>query len=207
MSKGKEKPAHEGKSVGVDQVTSMRPNKAANKTKDVTRQKKRKAFVRHPDAPLSSSLKRQKLTYDDDEAAKPDRDSHGDETLSRTLERQKVSYDNDEATKGDRGGHGDQTCFFWYHDNCARSQEPRTNYHCFFRHGLTDPPSMVKPPPGYVHRKPCELELCPGDASKDNGDRDKRYFEGKTKEMQVELISMDKVDQERDWYLSGFDDC
>ena len=165
-SKGKGKPAHEGKSVEVDQVTSMRPNKATNKRKDVMQQKKRKAFGQHPDAPLSSALKRQELSYDDN------------------------------ATKADRDSHGDETCFFWYHDHSRRSQDPRMNYQCKFRHGLTDPPSMVKPPPGYIHHKPCELELCPGDASEEDGDCDKRYFEGKTKKMQVELISMGKSNQE-----------
>lgn len=78
------------------------------------------------------------------------------------------------------------------------------NYQCSFRHALTDPPSMVKPPPGYIHQKPCDLELCPGDASEDNGDCEKRYFEGNTKKLEWQRTKMG--DHEQDWYLSGFDD-
>ncbi|KAK5136334.1 hypothetical protein LTR08_003707 [Meristemomyces frigidus] len=53
------------------------------------------------------------------------------------------------------------TCFFWYHGNCKRSREMAG---CGLLHALTSPPTMVQPPPGYVHARACGLEWCPGDA-------------------------------------------
>ncbi|RMX92483.1 hypothetical protein D0867_14575 [Hortaea werneckii] len=51
------------------------------------------------------------------------------------------------------------TCFFWYHGHCSRA----ATRGCDYPHCLTDPPSMVQPPPGYVHTRLCILPWCPGD--------------------------------------------
>ncbi|KAK8198668.1 hypothetical protein M8818_006535 [Zalaria obscura] len=50
-------------------------------------------------------------------------------------------------------------CFFWYHGSCARHRDRG----CEYLHQMTNPPQMVQPPPGYVHRTPCRLPFCPGD--------------------------------------------
>lgn len=52
------------------------------------------------------------------------------------------------------------TCFFWYHGHCSRAETRG----CDYLHCLTNPSSMVQPPPGYVHAKPCILPWCPGDS-------------------------------------------
>jgi hypothetical protein len=74
------------------------------------------------------------------------------------------------------------------------------------RHELRDPPKMVKPPPGYVHREPCEREWCPGDAKAETEGDDctKRYFE--SNEVESEDSSDDEDGQGQDWYLTGFDE-
>ena len=206
-SRREEKQAHERENSVFGNKTDSRLMAPTKKTNNPNPEKKRKAARPHPDTPLSRGFKRQKLSYDDDgegEATKPDRQSH---KYSGAVKRQKFSHDNHSSTKPERNSDGDETCFFWYHGTCARPQERRRNYHCPFLHGLTNPPTMVKPPPGYVHRMPCELELCPGDASKNEVHGDKRYFEGTTKRMGGEQTSREKVDKEQDWYLSGFDDC
>lgn len=98
------------------------------------REEKRKVPVRHQDEPTRAEPKRLKISYDED------------------------------VTDVQAVDHSKATCFFWYHGRCARSLDPRQNYMCEHRHALTDPPSMVCPPPGYVHQKPCYLKWCPGDA-------------------------------------------
>ncbi|EME49896.1 hypothetical protein DOTSEDRAFT_77063 [Dothistroma septosporum NZE10] len=54
-----------------------------------------------------------------------------------------------------------ETCFFWYHDTCARSCDKSG---CSFLHELTETPSIVQPPPGCKHKSPCAKPWCPGDA-------------------------------------------
>lgn len=62
------------------------------------------------------------------------------------------------------------TCFFWYHGHCSRA----ATRGCDYPHCLTDPPSMVQPPPGYVHARPCILPWCPGDSpAKTNQSKEK----------------------------------
>lgn len=51
-----------------------------------------------------------------------------------------------------------ETCFFWYHDNCNR-------INCPYKHALTDPPSVVHPPPNYQHPRSCGLEWCAAERS------------------------------------------
>lgn len=53
--------------------------------------------------------------------------------------------------------HAGEVCFFWYHGSCKRGRW------CSMLHKMTDPPSFVQPPPGYMHHVPCGLEWCPGD--------------------------------------------
>ncbi|KAF2803948.1 uncharacterized protein BDZ99DRAFT_545733 [Mytilinidion resinicola] len=51
-----------------------------------------------------------------------------------------------------------RTCFFWYHNGtCHRG---RGGSACPFSHTIT-PGVPVQPPPGYFHRTPCTLPLCP----------------------------------------------
>lgn len=51
-------------------------------------------------------------------------------------------------------GQPKETCFFWYHGECRRGDR------CHLAHEthITWPISV---PPGYVHRIPCDLPLCP----------------------------------------------
>lgn len=59
------------------------------------------------------------------------------------------------STKAKR--HAGEVCFFWYHGSCRRARR------CSMLHKMTNPPSFVQPPPGYMHYVPCGLEWCPGD--------------------------------------------
>lgn len=55
-------------------------------------------------------------------------------------------------------GAANETCFFWYHGMCQRGTQ------CNLLHALAEPPTLVQPPPGFVHfHGPCGLRLCPGD--------------------------------------------
>ncbi|KXT04008.1 hypothetical protein AC578_9261 [Pseudocercospora eumusae] len=56
-----------------------------------------------------------------------------------------------------------ETCFFWYHGRCARAEDEKNGFYCPHKHYLSNPPSMVQAPPGYVHKRPCYLAWCPGD--------------------------------------------
>ena len=104
--------------------------------RDAHETNKRKACVRHRDDPASLAAKRQKIDYDE----QPEY-PHSSQKL-------------------------EETCFFWYHGRCSRSLGPRNNYRCDYKHELTNPPTMVRPPPEYVHYAPCGLEWCPGDGGK-----------------------------------------
>lgn len=153
---------------------------------------KRKYPIRHPDDPTPSVSKRHKIDYDE---------------MSESLS---------------EGRDNNETCFFWYHGRCSRALDVRNNYQCDFRHALTDPPTMVQPPPGYVHKKPCGLEWCPGDAA-EACDTSKRYFKGiedrstkcgivsEKSEADEALLEQDgesceASDNGEDWYLSGFEE-
>ncbi|KAF2497631.1 hypothetical protein BU16DRAFT_559366 [Lophium mytilinum] len=51
-----------------------------------------------------------------------------------------------------------RTCFFWYHNGACNR---KTGYNpCPFSHSI-NPGVLVEPPPGYKHREPCTLPLCP----------------------------------------------
>lgn len=102
----------------------------------------------HPDDPLAQSQamgKRQSVSYEDLYSDTPPQSAPA-------------------PARPDRSSSTSQTtCFFWYHGTCARGKDRRG---CPMRHALSDPPTMVKPPPGFVHPKACELEWCPGDGQK-----------------------------------------
>jgi hypothetical protein len=52
-----------------------------------------------------------------------------------------------------------QTCFLWYHDSCPKKGKKCTNLHA-----LTNPPSYVVAPEGYIHEKGvCGRDWCAGD--------------------------------------------
>lgn len=103
-----------------------------------------------------------------------------------------------------------ETCFFWYHDSCGRA---RTSA-CPYLHQLTDPPTMVQPPPGYVHRTPCVREWCPGDAGgAQTSRRNDRGREGlganasRAEHNGGNGNDNDKhEDDNQDWFLTGFDE-
>ena len=114
----------------------------------LNRKKKRKAPIRHRDEPMPELIKRQRITYDD------------------------------EATEDLQVNHKHETCFFWYHGRCPRSLNPPNNYQCEYKHELSDPPSMVPPPPGYDHRTPCGLAWCAAEAKNTISDRQTSPTEG-----------------------------
>ncbi|KAK3697307.1 hypothetical protein LTR37_017540 [Vermiconidia calcicola] len=100
-----------------------------------------------------SSMKKRKVPF-----------RHHDDPTPVAGKRRKVDYDEvSEATQDVKAEA--ETCFFWYHGRCSRSLDPRNNYHCDYRHDLTDQPTMVQPPPGYKHPAVCGLEWCPGDGA------------------------------------------
>ena len=88
---------------------------------------------------------------------------HRDDPAPQEAKRQKIQYD-EESRFTTEAQQGEEICFFWYHGQCSRLHDARFNYQCNSKHGLTDPHTMVLPPPGYIHSKPCGLEWCPGDA-------------------------------------------
>jgi len=91
-----------------------------------------------------------------------------DDPLKNSARQTDIEYDEYE---GERLSPSEGvTCFFWYHGHCGRAADRG----CDYLHRLTDPPSMVQPPPGYVHAKPCILPWCPGDSpAKTNQSREK----------------------------------
>lgn len=84
-------------------------------------------------------------------------------------------------------------------------------------HAETDPPTMVEPPPGYVHRQPCTLEWCPGDAvekRKESARKEKkkaqRYFESAKVKLEEEGSEEGEIREndersESEWFLGGFE--
>ena len=101
---------------------------------------------------------------------------HPDE-LIRSAKRSKMYCDEQPATFG-QGQNANRPCFFWYHGACNRTYDARHQSGCHMKHELDDPRSMIQPPPGYGHRKPCGLEWCRGDA-KESRDAAKRYFKSR----------------------------
>lgn len=81
-----------------------------------------------------------------------------------------------------------------------------------YRHELTDPPTMVQPPPGYVHRNGgCGLPWCPGDFRvSDPQPKPKEHVPQAVKnedECEQDEESGDEDGESREeWYLKGFDD-
>ncbi|KAK5120312.1 hypothetical protein LTR85_006518 [Meristemomyces frigidus] len=110
---------------------------------DETRNQRVRPIVRHRGDPTPTAKSRQKTSYEDEAPAS------SPATPSA----------NEKPAEDDR-----ETCFFWYHGSCARANDIRHNYTCRLRHALTEPPTMVQPPPRYTHARPCGLEWCPGDA-------------------------------------------
>ncbi|KAK4506877.1 hypothetical protein PRZ48_000610 [Zasmidium cellare] len=125
-------------------------------------------------------------------------------------------------TKRVKASAANETCFFWYHGKCSRSQDAHRGFACPFLHELTDPPSMVQPPPGYVHREPCMRDWCPGDDRSQRGQgRSKRMKlggaefdadasktkkdDGPGKEDSKNDDDSDK-DSQPDWFLTGFEE-
>ncbi|KAF2173057.1 hypothetical protein M409DRAFT_49555 [Zasmidium cellare ATCC 36951] len=115
-----------------------------------------------------------------------------------------------------------ETCFFWYHGHCSRSKDARRGFACPFLHELTDRPTMVQPPPGYVHRGPCMREWCPGDAR--GALKSNRYERGGNEGVKADASrgetgkeddqheDDDDDDDDRDkesqeeWFLTGFEE-
>lgn len=124
-----------------------------------------------------------------------------------------------EATTSNANRNANETCFFWYHGHCAGSKEPRRNFQCDHLHALTDPPTMVQPPPNYIHRTVCSLEWCPGDYLKDSsghedhGRKKRKTSGGDLRKYQAEVCEQLQYDDvtssaedgvEEEWFLSGF---
>ncbi|KAK3699199.1 hypothetical protein LTR37_016560 [Vermiconidia calcicola] len=101
------------------------------------------------------------------------------------------------------------TCFFWYHGTCRRAP-------CSMRHELTDPRSMVQPLPGFVRRKHCGLQWCPGDAKHSGSDHD-LLAASKLRVLKAEsniesgcesLQEEGRAEHDNEaWYLTGFDEA
>lgn len=115
-----------------------------------------------------------------------------------------------------------ETCFFWYHRTCQRGIQ------CNMLHALTDPPTLVQPPPGLVHfQGPCELKLCPRDykwAEKEEPQVKRRQLDDGHKSRIAKLANLAKsetkavvggdspeegeVNEEgAAWFLKGFPDA
>jgi len=161
---------------------------------------------------------------------------HRDDPTKRVARPTVLLYDDEKpaATSTTEEAPLEQTCFFWYHGRCSRSLDARTSYTCDYLHALTDPPTMVQPPPGYTHAKPCTLQWCPGDArigSKAGGKavgsdglkglehgevskrRKVRYAEGKDRDKGDDAVSecsdapsYGQLEEREEWYLQGFDE-
>ncbi|KAF1345467.1 hypothetical protein BDV97DRAFT_424661 [Delphinella strobiligena] len=115
------------------------------------------------------------------------------------------------STKAKR--HAGEICFFWYHGSCRRGRQ------CRMLHKMTNPPSFVQLPPGYVHYVPCGLEWCPGDkrhecehehehVAEGNGSA-KRLCTGSggesgAEEGRVGQRAFDGNFDDEEWFLEGF---
>lgn len=146
--------------------------------------------------------------------------SHRDEPAPIPAERPKFDYD-DEAGSNSSCSQGEETCFFWYHGRCSRSLDSRISYQCNYKHALTDPPSMVQPPPGYVHKSPCRLEWCPGDSMQPSVNSKSKLGHVANKPEDCSLhaeqpsssteqngndLVEDDANVKANWYLSGFEE-
>lgn len=109
-----------------------------------------------------------------------------------------------------------ETCFFWYHRTCQRGIQ------CNMLHALTNPPTLVQPPPGFVHfRGPCELKLCPGDykwVEKEESQVKRRRLDDGHKSRIAKLADLaesqtqmvvggDSPEEGAAWFLKGFPDA
>ncbi|KAI7476097.1 hypothetical protein KC351_g9651 [Hortaea werneckii] len=129
-----------------------------------------------------------------------------DDPLKSSARQTNMEYDEYE---GERVSSSEGvTCFFWYHGRCSRAADRG----CDYLHCLTDPPSMVQPPPGYVHAKPCILPWCPGDSpaktiqsnEKSESMKTKKGRPGK-KRVEYSLYSK-RVDEQEQLDFEGDDD-
>lgn len=115
--------------------------------------KKRRYYTEHdPGRPPASVEKRVRMSYDDLY------DDPKDNRIVSPLP--EVQPEVQPGAEVDQDPEVGRTCFFWYHGFCQRTTWKRG---CPLKHALTDPPSMVFPPPGFVHREPCGLQWCAGD--------------------------------------------
>ncbi|KAH0365363.1 hypothetical protein KCU65_g6143, partial [Aureobasidium melanogenum] len=91
------------------------------------------------------------------------------------------------------------TCFAWYHNKCPKKK----GKYCKYLHALTEPPSYVQPPRGYVHageEARCKRDWCPGDWMWDHdlghGDSEDGETEGEKEVKEGEVD--EEVDQDED---------
>ncbi|TKA30627.1 hypothetical protein B0A50_02347 [Salinomyces thailandicus] len=159
----KRKQAAKGDATAVSSIRSSQP---------ASRKRKRNSHTATP----PTSAKRP-ATSMIEEKKKPFRSiRHRDDAPKRSAKPAHLLYDEPEANedpKSPLAGH--TTCFFWYHGQCARFD----HVGCDYLHALTEPLSMVQPPPGYTHKAPCALSWCPGDGIPKGSKSSKaRVFEG-----------------------------
>ncbi|KJX97548.1 hypothetical protein TI39_contig481g00029 [Zymoseptoria brevis] len=168
------------------------PNKANNN----------KRTARHWDAPPSSMKRTKLMDYDDLEGSRSSQPSP--EQISKFVEFDDLAM----RTAGLGNDDSELTCFFWYHGKCSRSMDEKNGFKCHFKHGLTEPPSMVQPPPKYVHRTQCALDWCPGDARDPPSRKDSRLATLGQGYPAVEVkpaAATAAATPKDDWFLAGFD--
>ncbi|KAK4548022.1 hypothetical protein LTR36_010742 [Oleoguttula mirabilis] len=132
-------------------VSQPQHTPAQKKKKQKQAHQRTHTAARHRDDPATAPQSTMAISYDDDDAAQ----------ASPPFP---TNIDDDQPAQRAKENEEQETCFFWYHGKCARANDIRTNYTCTHTHALTSPPTMVQPPPGYTHFRPCGLEWCPGDA-------------------------------------------
>jgi hypothetical protein len=76
-----------------------------------------------------------------------------------------TNHTHPSVSRSDHSKPHHQTCFAWYHDQCPYSGKAgKKGKKCAELHALTDPPSFVIAPEGYVHEGGvCGRDWCGGD--------------------------------------------
>ncbi|SMR44652.1 unnamed protein product [Zymoseptoria tritici ST99CH_3D1] len=195
-------------SVGLLQPLASKTSRAARAQRandHPNRANNNKRTARHWDAPPSPTKRIKLIDYDDLESSRsspplPEQSSKFVEFDDLAIRTGGVGNDDSEVT-----------CFFWYHGTCSRSMDEKNGFKCHFKHGLTEPPSMVQPPPKYVHRTQCALDWCPGDAREPPSRKDSRLATLDQDEPTAEVkpatptaVAVVATPKE-DWFLAGFD--